>query len=274
MGAGHLFWGVAFIGALVLGFFAGIEHSKRDSATPIYVLNERARAEVAAKEAHIVALKARVQELTRQVDDLRQRLGEAEARLRDRGPANDTTPSPGPPGEAPVAEVAPEEPPPPAEEPATTEPAEPEVEAAFAPRETEETTAEPAPDDAAGENALLPPPTAFVPKRTDDSSREALDAGIEAYHEGQYDEAIQHWLAPARQGIPRAQYLLGATLYEGAFEADPAIMLAWLRLAARHGVRPAESLLARVEPEFDEEVIARSRVLSNEPEERSRQDDG
>ena len=72
--------------------------------------------------------------------------------------------------------------------------------------------------------------------------------GVEAYQAGDYARAYRIWLALARAGVAKAQFHLGAMLYEGRLgEPDLEGAREWLGRAVANGYERAEPLLREVE---------------------------
>ena len=100
------------------------------------------------------------------------------------------------------------------------------------------------PPPAGGGAASPPPPPRIVRPAT-------VEAGIAAYERRDYATARAIWEELARRNIPRAQYHLGALLYEGlAGPPDPVQAYVWLTRAVRGGIDQSEPLRVRLRAEM------------------------
>ena len=71
-----------------------------------------------------------------------------------------------------------------------------------------------------------------------------LDKGVAAYKRGDFVRAHHEFLAPARQGQPRAQFSIALLYLRGqGVTQDTAVAMRWLRMAANRGDGEARLVL-------------------------------
>ena len=71
-----------------------------------------------------------------------------------------------------------------------------------------------------------------------------LTKGVEAYKRGDFVRAHHEFLAPARQGQPRAQFSIALLYLRGqGVEQNTAVAMRWLRMAANRGDGEARLVL-------------------------------
>ncbi|RDD62760.1 hypothetical protein [Ferruginivarius sediminum] len=114
--------------------------------------------------------------------------------------------------------------------------------------------------------ALSPQASAFTETDPVSEQTKTLAEGVLAYECTDYRGAFRRWLPLAQAGYPRAQFHVGALFFEGrGIDRDDALALAWLSLAARHGVSAAEELAEAVRERMDEgDSVRAERMLDQE----------
>lgn len=80
--------------------------------------------------------------------------------------------------------------------------------------------------------------------------------GVEAYRRGDYQRAFAVWQPLAEAGNAKAQFHLGAMLFEGRLGApDPVNAYVWLERSVRNGYQPAAALRDRVRARLGPEQL-------------------
>ncbi|GBD42846.1 hypothetical protein HRbin40_00302 [bacterium HR40] len=86
--------------------------------------------------------------------------------------------------------------------------------------------------------------------------------GVEAYRQGDYERAFAIWSELAEAGVARAQFHLGAMLYEGRLgPPDRVQAYIWLERAVRGGDPRAAALRDRVRADMSEREWQRAREI-------------
>jgi len=121
----------------------------------------------------------------------------------------------------------------------------------------EQSAAEAAAASGVGTRAWEETPTArLLPLRVSD--------GVEAYRRGDYRRAFEIWRPLAEAGNAKAQFHLGAMLFEGRLgPPDNVEAYVWLERAVRGGYRPAAGLRDRVRALLGPDELRRAQEMSD-----------